>query len=129
MTRCERVLVAAGMLITLAVAGAVVIAWLYDQRKEPREFDRIETGMTYSDVVNLLGGPGFDEQAVLPSSERFNCRIWRRGDLSLLVLFDEKALVSSRRTWKWPPPEPLLDRLQRWVGLAPPAPPFIFIDP
>ena len=120
----KRYLVVGGMLAGLVCLGALVAALLPDRPGVTKaSFDRIEDGMTRTEVEEIFGGTGRELLIAhsgwggLPTdTSRTNIYFWYAADESLATItFAEDATVCGRG-WS-DSKEPLAKKIRRWLHL------------
>jgi hypothetical protein len=115
------ILVGSPLLVLLGVSLALVS----DAGKVSRaRFERVEKGMSFSQVVHIVGGePGdFTSVPCVPLRHgviTWGCEDWLCDEGGLQVCFDDTGRavdIVVYDVWAWGPPT-VLERLRRWFGL------------
>jgi hypothetical protein len=113
--RRRRLLLGAGLLALLGLAGLVLAAWL--TRPQPgvteENYGRITYGMTLAEVQGLLGG---EAEEWTPMGNTL-IGTWRRDGLTVYVSFQggrvwQRARMKDGQGWSEMPPGPFPDRLR-----------------
>ncbi len=113
MSRCKRALRWVGVLAVLAVVGSAITSVTVRQH-QPAVLARIKVGMTWREISASLGRE--PESLVSEDPAHATDRVWWSDDGYIVVRFDDKdkALEAAYHPH---PPEPIVDRLCRWLGL------------
>ena len=110
----KRLLLAAGTMAGLVGVFLVVLAMLpAGPGVTKANFDRIEKGMTLAEVKEIFGREGKE-------APREPGYYWYADDGSVAAVGFDGGCVTEK-VW-FNTHEPVLDKIRRWVGLAPPPP-------
>jgi len=118
---CLGILVGSPLLVLFGVSMALVS----DAGKVSRaRFERVEKGMSFSQVVHIVGGEPGDYTSVPCVPLRHGVTLWGSKDWlcdegGLLIYFDDDGLAAQvivYDVYAFEPPT-VLERLRRWVGL------------
>jgi hypothetical protein len=106
------------VLIAIGVALASgITALVFFLPPPPTKFDQIRKGMTYDQVVSILGEP---DTCVGPRNTGGYWRAvatWEGKNGSILITFHpETGGVHGRRLLEPPPPRGVLERMLGWLG-------------
>jgi hypothetical protein len=89
-------------LLVLAALGGGSLWWLLTPGSShitPANFDRVQRGMTYEEVVGILGRPADDGMTLVSPSGRYfgsvRCCGWWRFRAFGTVIFDDAGRVAS----------------------------------
>jgi hypothetical protein len=111
MTRRKKVAVA-GIAVALVLAAGLGLAVALRPSSLERKLDRIRDGMTYAEVVAILGEPTTASRSIFDSG----LKLWEEGRGQAWVQFD----IEGRACWKdftRNEPSNFLDRVLAWIGL------------
>lgn len=131
--RKKPLLLWAGVLLTAAFAGCLVIQLAWTQRVTEENYQKLHAGLRRSDVEALLGPPTGDREAALSyldmcsnpgrlqenyePSEGFDVAlVWRERGQSIVVGFSPSGTVNYKLYYPGQP-EPLLSHVRRRLGL------------
>ncbi len=118
----KRLIVMAGML-ALSVGVTLLVLWLLQARPAVTEanFDRIEIGMTRTEVEDFIGPDNGNRFIMVDITGRMPVgqveEAWGGNDGTVWLIFDEQKGVVSKE-WH-DSPLPFLDRLQRKLPWLP----------
>ena len=76
-------------LIMLVMSVSLILMMAGCSNVNQENYDKIETGMSYEEVVGILGNPGTSEEAILKTK---NC-IWGAEDKHITVKFVGDTVV------------------------------------
>jgi hypothetical protein len=113
MTKKRRSLLLVGIIVAFVAVSLVVLATMATGPGVTKaNFDRVEIGMTLSEVEQILGGPGVPFQGFVNQPSTL---VWSHEDGAMAFVEAKDQTVASK-TWH-PSRETLTDKLRRWLHL------------
>ena len=104
-----------GAVVALVLAAGLVAVVALRWPSVQSRFDRIQKGMTYDEVITILGSPR-NQWPVPGDTGSWTVAEWFFDGADIVVFFDPSNRVSRGR-YEALEPSSLLDRIRGWLGL------------